>query len=66
MIKDRSNIPEELANYMVESYFNLKYMKEHLKFKPTKVYVCGSPQFEEEIQTNLFDLGIPKKYLVIV
>ncbi|CAD8167508.1 unnamed protein product [Paramecium pentaurelia] len=66
MIKDRNNIPEELTNYMVESYFNLKYMKEHLKFKPTKVYVCGSPQFEEEIQSNLFDLGIPKKYLVIV
>ncbi|CAD8183221.1 unnamed protein product [Paramecium pentaurelia] len=66
LIKDRSNIPEELTAYMVESYFDLKYMKEHIKFKPTKVYVCGSPQFEEEIQTNLFDLGIPKKYLVIV
>jgi ferredoxin-NADP reductase len=37
-----------------------------VKYKGTKMYVCGSPEFEEEVCEALFDLGIPKKYLVIV
>lgn len=28
---------------VVESKFNLPYMKRCIKYKPAKIYVCGSP-----------------------
>lgn len=28
---------------LVESKFTYQYLKKNIKYKPTKIYVCGSP-----------------------
>lgn len=47
-IKDKNNIPQDLYNNIVEELeYSESYMKKYIKYKPSKIYVCGNPEFEE-------------------
>lgn len=50
--------------YEVRERFDEKFLKSAIKYQMRKVYVCGSPQFEEQIMDSLQAIGVERKLIL--